>query len=449
MHRTHDSNTWRGWGALGLGLVLLGAFACDAQALPVAVQAAPLQGPQDDIAKLCGFACAERALPDGNSVISGVSSVDAFFASVTALARASDAQAAGIEAQLAALGADFGVSGDVGTELVGLTKKVGPRLLRVRAGQPDCRVDAAALLDAQARCDDSLQRDQAQMHCAGACALPADQTTCPAASDQHAADQRCAARSVGPCADLCSGVCTASITNAVCQGDCLGDCDAECSALDANGRCTGPCSGRCNGECRTPLFDAQTCEGRCDGVCVSTNPSGGCKSAQQVECVVPTTGETIVCAGRCSGDPSGADGRPECMVSAKVDAILQLACASAGASVDVIGALAPADPALQARYLNALQNLQRSLPHLLVLAAQGERYLGVADAVAQAATGDDLPKSLQAQNSADVHARHAVGLECAAGQLAGVAGVLDPATQRLTAALNSVDKLRRALGLSP
>ncbi len=426
--------------AFSAGWLTLGCQAAPPQA--VQVRAAALQGPQQDIADLCGFACPEHGLQDGNAVISGVTAPDAFFAAVTGFAQDSDAVAASLEGELAAIAADFGISGDVGAGLGTLTDMMAAGPLRVHAGLPDCSVDASALLDAQAACDKDLARDQAVMRCAGSCELPPGETSCPSG-----ADLRCTQPSSGRCDGLCSGTCTTAVSKAVCAGDCLGSCDGTCVELAADGSCQGPCDGTCSGQCALPEPDPAACDGSCEGSCAVDNPGGGCSDGLSVQCVVPATGEAVPCDGRCNGEPIPADGRAECMLAAKVGATLELACRPGTASIDVFPAPMPKDAMAQARYIVAVDNLALRLPRVLMLAERGERLFSVGDDLSKAKDDAMLAKSFDSLNQGAIDTRFAVGLQCAADQLPAVAQVVDMSSPRLQAALDAVDALRRALGI--
>jgi hypothetical protein len=414
---------------------------------PVAATVQTLQGPQQDVADLCGFICAERGLETGNAAISGVSSPDALFSAVVGFTQASDALAASLEDQLRAIASDFGVSGEAGAGIAKLTMTFAQGPLRVRAGQAHCSLDAASLLDAQARCDDKLERKGAIMRCAGSCELEADSMS--AAQCPKGATLRCTQPSAARCDGLCRGTCTTPISGAVCQGECRGSCDGTCLASSADGKCAGACDGKCSGQCSLQELDPIACDGPCDGQCVVDNPAGGCDSALAVACVVPATGESVACAGRCVGEALAADGRPECMLAAKAQSTLELACRPGAVSVAVFPASMPKDAQAQSRYLAAVANLERRLPALLMLAERGERLFSLGDDLRKAADDAMLVQSFTALNTGDLDARFAVGLQCAADQLPAIAQVVDKASPRLQAALDAVDALRRGLGLQP
>src|SRR5262245_42871146 len=117
------------WIALGASAALgIGAAACSsAQAgtptpeVDVSEQALDLDG----LASLCGLACPGqkdekgntiKGIAEGNAAISGIASVDAFFAAVVRYQGAATGVAGGIQAQLDAIKGDFGI--DAKTDVV-------------------------------------------------------------------------------------------------------------------------------------------------------------------------------------------------------------------------------------------------------------------------------------------------------------------------------------------
>ena len=97
-------------------LLLSGVAACQPTEPAVTGNAFALQGPQAQLAMLCGFECAPRGVDNGNAVISGVTEVDAFFAAVVGYERGADALSTAIKRELKAIGGDFGAKGDLGPE---------------------------------------------------------------------------------------------------------------------------------------------------------------------------------------------------------------------------------------------------------------------------------------------------------------------------------------------
>jgi hypothetical protein len=422
-------------------LALCGTTACR-PAEPSAIGAAQaLQGPQDDVAALCGFDCEPHGLADGNAVISGVNPPDAFFATVVAYARGTQALANAIDREMTAVAADFGVSGDVGSAITEQTMALAKGgTLRASAGRPQCFVEARSLLDAEARCDAGLDRTSATMRCAGTCEVARDAASCPDKAVLH-----CVQPVRGRCDDACRGECASDSADKACAGDCFGACSGTCLTVDADGDCAGPCDGTCDGTCSVQLMDPSRCDGDCSGECVVEDPRGGCgDDAIAALCVAP---DIAACAGSCDGEPIAAAANPACMISAQVDALLNLGCRGGGASLTAIPIDAPEDPAALARYLTALDNLEHRLPHLLVLAEQGERLLLAGDDIKQAVRGAELPQSIAALNMGDIHTRFAVGTECASSQLAGVEMIVDTAGDTLAAQVDAVGALRNELGL--
>lgn len=431
----HDNRVlfWGAW----LGFV---AAACesDPPTMSSGTSRPALVGPQADVAQLCGFACPERGLEDGNAVISGVGPADALFATVLGFANEADAIAVAIENQLDAIDAAFG--GDP-TALAAMHVQ-GP--LRVRVGQPSCSVDSDLLLGAQARCDRKLKRDSARMSCFGRCELRS--------SDAECADGElsCTRPSAGACAGACRGACVRPSSAQACDGVCRGSCSEGCSVFDASGACRGRCTGKCDGTCEQTLFDAADCDGDCLGECVD-DAASSCGDGMLAECVTPSGGESVVCDGRCNGAVQAADGVFECMAVAAFEAVANAVCRPSGARIDAVPLpAADADEAAaRAQFFTALSGLERRLPGLLALAARGERLLDASVGLSDASVDDKLLDSLKAQNAGSIHTRSAVGLECAQAELGNVPTVIAAHVERLDAALAAVAVLRDSLESGP
>ncbi len=420
---------------LTLALALSVVLGCESDTPRVRATESALQGPQGAIKQLCGFVACTRGLDMRNPIVSGVGSADAFFTAALDYEYESMALAATIETALAAINADF--DGDI--QALAQMHAKGP--LRARAGRPRCSVDSSVLLDAEARCDPSLERSRATMHCSGSCTLRSTAAHC------DGGDLRCDRVSAGRCSALCRGVCTRP-SSATCLGTCDGTCSAGCNAFDANGRCHGQCQGTCKGSCEVAYFDPEDCSGECQGECI-TEAAASCSDGIGAACVTPGSGASVACDGSCDGTPVAADGLPECMVSATVQAVLRSSCQPAGAWIDAVPAAAPADPVAQARFFTALGNLQRSLPYLLALSARGEHVLAAGMALSGAAQGTKLADSFTAENQGELNTRFAVGLECATAQLTNVASTVSAGSERLSVALNSIAELRANLLVEP
>src|SRR5438552_8955702 len=86
--------------------------------LLIALGASSCKKVQDIVTNTCGFGCPGqvsdgvkiKGVADGNAAITGVPSIDAFFGAVINFQSAADGVNAGIEAQLDAIKADFGLA---------------------------------------------------------------------------------------------------------------------------------------------------------------------------------------------------------------------------------------------------------------------------------------------------------------------------------------------------
>ena len=106
----------------------------------------PIPAGAEALAEQCGIdiKCEAGGIAEGNASISGVGSIDAFFQSVLNFKGRADVVASGIDAEVSAIGASFGIEGDVAA---GLQAQISANLeggLKVVAEPAKCEVDVQA-----------------------------------------------------------------------------------------------------------------------------------------------------------------------------------------------------------------------------------------------------------------------------------------------------------------
>ena len=412
-----------------------------------------------EVAKECGLVCpgdttkdgvTVRGIAEGNASISGVSSVDAFFASVLHFQAAAQNVAQGVDEQVSAIRADFGLAqdSDLVSELKARFDAYAQGSVVVEHEPPHCSADVKATLDAQARCDSSFEPGQAMLACKGDCELSAGASaSCDAQSDLECTLN---APSVA-CDGACRGSCQVALDAAAsCDGTCEGSCDGTCSAYltDAGGntQCAGRCDGVCTGSCETRLAAGASCSGKCKGECVVMNPSGGCDGAISAKCKAHANA-VVMCSGRCESDFEPPKAKAECQAAVKADTKCHMRCTpprvvahyrlATGDTVDL---------AERARFDSALKLLADvRLPALLAQRQQGAlvvqagtELVGAAQSAVKGAVNETLSGKLSVQE--------AFGLGCAANELPKVDKVISASNDRLSQSLDTATALTTMLG---
>ena len=408
-----------------------------------------------EVAKACGLGCPGdevggvkiRGLDEGNASISGVARVDTFFESVLNYRNAVSNVNAGIEAELAAIRADFGMAADadVAAELESRIASNVQGAVRVQYQPARCQVDAKSTIEAAARCDASVEPGSAMVECKGNCELDAE------ASAQCDADATLACELSGwavQCEGMCQGTCrTQLMAAAACDGTCMGTCTGSCSAYaDAEAtQCAGQCDGQCTGSCETQLMAGASCQGMCSGTCTVQNPEAGCQARARAQCQAKADA-AVMCRGRCRGDFEPPKVKAECAASAKCEASLHVDCtppqlALAYTLKDGVDADA------QARFSAALDNLYKvRLPALLQAAAKAD-YIARAGEGLVVAARDAVKGSIDAALDGDLSVRASFGLTCAVKELPNVDKTLNEPNKRLRDNIMTCQRVRRVFGM--
>jgi hypothetical protein len=384
----------------------------------------------------------------GNAAISGVASVDSFFASVINFQSSATGVAGGIKAQLDAIRGDFGIAANANLAAE-LKAKFDANLdgaVTLKAEPARCEADVEATLQAQARCDAEFSPGSAMVQCEGSCEVEAS------AEVECSANAELQCTFVPPnleCSGMCKGSCTAEVTaEAGCSGTCRGECSGNCSAyVDGEGgqaECAGKCDGMCTGTCEAELAVAAECEGKCEGECTVTKPEGGCEGGIRAECKA-NAGAKVECDGKCVGKFEPPMAKAECQASAKAEAKINVQCTPPQVSIDYkLRAAAGAEILARAKFEAALKTLVKTrLPALKAELARGQ---SVAEAGADliASAGGSLKAGLETAADADVGLKVKVGLLCAAAELDEVEAVIDGSAAKLK---TQVDAATSVMGM--
>jgi hypothetical protein len=438
--------------AVGLVATQLASCAQDAHAAePKVAVSSHSQSALEDLAEQCGLDvnCEAGGIAEGNARISGVASVDAFFASVITFQAKADNVSAGIEAELDAIRGDFGLAAGADLE-AGIQAQITANVegsLEIEAEPARCTADVSATLDAQARCEATATPPMAMVKCEGSCQVEASaDVECSAE-----ADLKCTATAPGiECEGSCQGSCEADFTAAAaCSGTCRGTCSGNCSAyagtdMGANAECAGTCDGMCQGTCEVEISGGATCEGECKGECTVTNPEAGCEGGIRAECEAQANA-MVDCEGRCDGEVTPPMVSAECEASVKADAKMNVECTPPRLAINYrLQAAAGAELDAQLKFVAAVENLKVRLPALLVAIKRANLALEA---------GADLGASAQSAIDGAVtaagmgNARIFFGLKCALGQIDAVGTVVSESSTKLQSSLTASAELTSALGL--
>lgn len=440
-------------GLLGAALVFAGCNAANDLASKAAEASdnagIDVTGTAASLAKQCGIDVECKAgIVEGNASISGVASVDAFFASVLDFQSKADQVSADIDAKLDATRADFGIAADADLKAE-LSARIAQNLesgVTVRTEPASCAVDAQAVLDAQAKCDTSIEPAKASVMCDGSCDVQADvQVDCSAEAQLHCTINP----PMGSCSGSCTGSCATQLAAAAkCDGICRGSCAGSCATFaDSTGTtCAGACDGMCQGSCEQTMMEAASCSGSCSGECTISPPDGMCQGAVRAQCDQMSSA-MVACRGRCLGRVVPPKAKAECEAHARAQAKLNVECTPPRLVLDY-KLKAGADAQGQARFVAAMENLRVRLPGLLATREQASSVVGagtdlVADASVALKSGIKVAEKAVAKGDL----RIIFGLTCAAREADHVADAIKDSGDRIATSLRGCNDIKDALGM--
>jgi hypothetical protein len=465
----------------GLGALSMAQLGCDP-----AKQAEQAQG-------LCDIGCSAEGIAEGNASVTGVKSLDAFFAAVISFDKKAAQVSAGIDAELAALAGDFGVDastlrasfgGDVGAALRAKFDANFVADVTVRAEPPHCDLDARAELNASAECqvdagcDVDVDPGTATLQCKGRCQADVNARVMCDANAQLACtfrgpDVKCSGECKGTCtAELsaaadCDGTCKGSCTLALPSGGrCEGRCEGTCNVnTDSGGRCGGICTGNCQldfsagahcdgsceGSCAVAAKAGAECHGQCSGECTARGPEIDCTGAAEAHC--EAMGDASVsCSGQCEGElqPPMAmvqcDASATCNAQAKADASAKVECSEP--SIDIDYALRSGlDAEVAGQMELGMRQLEVRLPRILARVQQARLLVDASAKLGAAATGA-ADGTLRAFGRGKLGAVAALRVaKCAPAQFQAVPGLIVQSTSKLQASVEAAARVNAAVGL--
>ena len=419
----------------GAGLLALTSMSCGSETGEDGVPSIPPL--VKELGEQCGIdvGC-ERGLVEGNASISGVASVDAFFQSVLNFEARADMVSSGIDAEVRAIGAAFGIEGDVAAGLDAQVKANLDGELKVVAEPARCEVDAQASVQASASCEGEVSPGMVEVDCSGSCEVEATaEVKCDAM-----ADLKCTVTAPSvECKGGCSGSCTVTGSVAAsCEGTCRGGCMGDCSLMNAEGECEGHCEGTCMGECEFAVTADATCMGTCNGECTVTNPMGGCEGGVRAECQAKADA-SVKCEGRCTGEVTPPMASVECQATAKAEASLNVECTPP--RVEIVYAFkAGVSAEAQAKFEAGVSVLKARLPALLASIRKAES-IGGAGVDLGVAGGTAVKAAARAALEGDATIRVQLGVACAVAELNEVAKTVESSGSRLNASIDAAAEL--------
>jgi len=432
-----------------VGLVATQLVGCAQEAHAAEPVAVTSQAQLEDLAEMCGFGCPDEGIAEGNASISGVASVDGFFQSVINFQTKALTVSGGIDAELQAIRADFGIAADADFE-ASLQAQIDANLvagLDIDVQPARCSVDAHATLEAQAKCDASIDPGMASVKCEGSCEVEASaEVECDASAMVECTFTAPSAE----CTGSCKGSCEVELSAAAsCSGECKGSCSGNCSAYVKNAEgeaeCSGSCDGMCMGSCKAEAEANGSCSGKCEGECTVQEPEGGCEGAVRAEC--KAMGNAMIdCKGKCDGNFEPPMAKAECQASAKADAKINVECTPPRVAINyTLKAGASVDVEAQARFVAALKNLEVRLPKLKASLAKAELVLDAGEGLLGDASGA-VSAGVSAAIDGDADIKAKIGLGCAVTQLGAVGDALGDASTKLQASFTAATEFSAALG---
>jgi hypothetical protein len=398
--------------------------------------------PLGNLAEQCGLVCAAEGIADGNASISGVASVDAFFAAVVNFSSQANLVADNINLQMGrittALGLEAGASGSqITAEMMSKFQLDANAGISVKAEPAKCDVDANVMVEATAKCDATVEPGSVKAECSGSCTAEA--------SAEASCDASATVVCKGTAPNLqCSGSCTGECVleaGATCEGTCNGTCNGTCSAENADGECAGSCDGECQGKCE--LKAGASCSGQCKGECEYTPPSGSCEADASVECKA-SANATVECEGKCEGEVTPPKASAECEASAKAEADVKVECTPPSVSLDYqFDAAATAE--VKAEFEAFLVLFVDAYGNILAELGRADVVLKAGANLATAASGA-VKGAVDAQLKGDLDLKATVGLGCALTALGDVPGVITEASGNLEGSVSAAADLGSSLG---
>ncbi|MDC0723289.1 hypothetical protein [Nannocystis bainbridge] len=406
--------------------------------LTAAVTVGCVENPGTDF---CDLGCPVEGLAEGNASISGLASVDAFFAAVVGFDKAALEVKAGVDAELRSLAVsldlDAGASAaDIRAALAAKFDAATEGGLKVKYAPPRCTVDAKVAIDASAKCDAEIDPGMVSVECKGTCTVDAS------ASASCDASAKVMCKGTAPelkCSGTCSGTCKLE-GDLQCNGTCNGGCEGDCTVRGADGQCAGECVGSCTGSCE--LKAGAACDGECQGSCEYEAPDGGCEAGAEVRCQAAADASAS-CDGSCDGEVVPPKAKAECEASVEAEAKLQAQCTPPALEILWQWEAGFDDELEQAQFKAWVEGFRVRYAGLLAASARAKLVLEAGAGLGDAAVG--LVSSVQADFAGDLSLRASVGIVCAVAELESLGSLLQSGTGALSGSVSAVGEISAAL----
>ena len=387
-----------------------------------------------NLAEKCGLVCPDKGILEGNASISGIASMDTFFAAVLDYQAAINTVNVNIRGELDAMAVGVGLEpGATGGEIkAAIDTKLNAAIsggLTISAKPAQCSASVDIAASAAAACDVQVDQGEVEVRCNGACTIDASaQADCAAMGNL-----RCEGTAPNlDCSGTCTGSCNLTVA-ATCEGTCNGTCNGNCSVVDSQGNCAGACDGTCEGSC--DLAAGGSCSGKCEGSCEWDPGNLECEAGVEAKCTAAAEAN-INCAGGCEGTVEPPEVSAECEATVEAKAEASIECTPP--SIEIAwqwSAQFEGDVNAQSEFKAWITGFKGQLGALLAATAKAKILVnGVANlsGAAQAAVSG---AATEIQASGDLKA--SIGAACALTQIEDAAGLLGAAGGELEASLTA------------
>lgn len=413
----------------------------------------------EDLAEQCDLTCPAEGILEGNASISGIPSVDSFFAATIDVRNATLELESSLRTELLALAAALGVENpsnnvkDLGNQVRDALKAQFSAKLEggvtIGYAPPKCEADLEVAVKASAQCDVEASPGKADFSCSGSCDIEASveaQAQCEASGTL-----RCEVTAPAiKCEGTCAGTCQLEVA-AECSGTCSGTCEGNCSACvggecktDGNGvitNCAGTCSGSCQGSCE--MSAGASCSGKCEGTCEYTAPKGGCEANASVRCEAKAGVDMKVdCKGQCQGTIEPPKMKAECQASVDAKARADLKCTPPQLDIDYnfkasIGAEGKAE-------FRALLNVLR-IRFAAILALESKAQAVVEASTALVNNTGSMIDGVKARIEAEVSVKSIRNISCAVSEAKHVATMMQQSGSTLEASIGAAASVKGSM----
>jgi hypothetical protein len=411
--------------------------------------------------KVCpGLACSDEGVAEGNASVTGYFAIDTFFKSVLNFKGVATGVTADINAEMAGIQTDFGISdadlkasgGKLDAAIKAKLTGTFKQKLVIKAQPAKCEINAKFTAEASASCqakaDCDIDPGKASVKCEGTCTVEAS------AEAKCDVDAEVVCNVSAPdfmCNGSCEGTCTAELTAAAsCTGNCVGECSGTCEGdTDTGAGCNGTCMGMCKGKCQASGMAALDCKGSCNGSCSYKPGMASCDARAKVECELNAEAKAE-CSGRCEGEfeppTAKCDASASCEASAKAEAKFQAKCTPPSIDIKWVST-GMVDAKVTAQFDYAMAQLKVRLPRLSAaikkadLVVEAGKDLGGDGAAAVKGTLKGFT-----EGKVDFVAAYRIG-KCAPDELSASSKVISDASGDLNGAVSTAKGVASAVGM--